>query len=194
MQILQVAYPRDGELWFLSREDMHPIISSHALRKSPLSRLTEHPLIMQHLYLWPPSRVIVITAERKLSGMNECTEKSGSMCCPAQWSLLAMLIEGLLLQSIDFSVKQIRSSILMSLCHYFAKGVFSGKRPIDKTNLRQAITSIFLVLKEREWTVIFKLIDAYKDTLKLLQYLFWFEKKKKRRVIYKKDKEKWRSK
>lgn len=155
-------------MWFLSRGDMQPIISSHALRKSPLSRLTEHPLIVQHLYLWSLSRVIVITAERKLSGMNERTEKSGSMYCPAQWSLLTMLVEGLL-QSIDFSVKQIRSSILMSLCHYFAKGVFSDKRPIEETNLRQAITSIFLVLKEREWTVIFKLMDAYKDTLKLLQ-------------------------
>lgn len=75
----------------------------------------------------------------------------------------------LLLQPIDFSVKQIKSSILMSLCQYFAKGVFSDKRPGEETNLRRAITSIFVVLKEREWTVIFKLIDAYKDTLKLLQ-------------------------
>lgn len=148
---------------------MQTIISSHTVRESPLFRLTEHPLIVQHLYLWPLSRVTVVTAQRKLSGMNECSETSGSMLCPARWSFLTMLIEGLLVQSIDFSVRQMKSSILMSLCHYFAKGVLSDKRPIEETNFRQAITSIFLVLKGREWTVIFKLIDAYKDTVKLLQ-------------------------
>lgn len=61
-----------------------------------------------------------------------------------------MLIEGLLLQSIDFSVRQMERSILMGLCHYFAKGVLSDKRLIEKTNLRQPIASIFLVLKGRE--------------------------------------------
>lgn len=167
--ILQVTCPRDGECDFSQGPALQTIISSHTLRESPFSRLTEPPLIVQHLYLWPLSRVIVVTATRKLSGMNECLEKSGSMLCPAQWSFLTMLIEELLLQAIDFSVRQMKSSILMSLCHYFANSVLSNKRPVEETNLRQAITSIFLVLKGREWAVIFKLIDAYKDTLKLLR-------------------------
>jgi hypothetical protein len=76
---------------------------------------------------------------------------------------------GRLLETIDFSVRQMKSSILMSFCHSSAKGVLSDKRPIEEANLRQPITSIFLVLRGRERTAIFKLIDAYKATLKLLQ-------------------------
>lgn len=169
MQIPQVTCPRNGKCDFSQGSDIQTIISSHTPRESPLSRLAGHPLIVEHLYLWPLSRVTVVTAKRKLSGMSECSEKSGSILCPAQWSFLTSLIEGLLLQPIDFSVRQMKSSILMSLCHYFAKGVLSDKRPVEEANLRQAITSIFLVLREREWTVIFKLIDAYKGTLKLLR-------------------------
>lgn len=51
MQILKVTCPRDGECDFSLGPDVQTIISSHTLRKSPLSRLTEHPLIVQHLYL-----------------------------------------------------------------------------------------------------------------------------------------------
>ena len=146
-----------------------PIISSHTLSESPLPRLPEHPLTVQHLCLWPLNRVSVVIAERKLSGMNKCSEKSGSRLSAAWWSFLTMLIEELPLQPIDFSVRQMKRNLLMSLCRCFAKGVLSDKRPIEETNLRQAITSIFLVLKGREWAMIFKLIDACKDTLKLLQ-------------------------
>lgn len=95
--ILKVTCPRDGERDFSQGPDMPTIILSRTLRKSSLSRLTAHPLIVQHLSLWPLSRVIVVTAERKLSGVNECSEKSGNMLRPAQWSFLTVLIEGLLL-------------------------------------------------------------------------------------------------
>lgn len=85
------------KMWFLPRARYadHYIIS-HS-ESAPPCRLTEHPLTVQHLYLWPPNRVTVVTADRKLSGVNECLEKSGSMLGPAWWSFLTPLIEGLLL-------------------------------------------------------------------------------------------------
>lgn len=51
MQIPQVTCPIDGECDFSQGPDMQTITSSHTLRESPLSRLTEHPLMVQHLYL-----------------------------------------------------------------------------------------------------------------------------------------------
>lgn len=48
---MQITCPRDGECDFSRGPDMQTIISSHTLRESPLSILTEYPLIVQHLYL-----------------------------------------------------------------------------------------------------------------------------------------------
>lgn len=52
--------------------------------------------------------------------------------------------------AIDFRVRRMKRSILMSFCHYFAKGVLSDRRPIEEVNLRQPIKLIFLVLKGRD--------------------------------------------
>lgn len=96
--------------------------------------------------------------------------------CVQQISL-TMLIEELPLHH-WFQCQADEKNILMSLVVAFYKGVLSDKRPVEETNLRQAITSIFSVLKGREWAMIFKLIDACKDTLKLLHNCFDLLEKK----------------
>ena len=168
MQVLQVTCPRDGECDFSQGPDMQTIISSHTLRESPFQAYWASFDGTASLSLTSRQCHCCNSCEKALRNEWELREIR-SPARPAQWSFLTELIEGLLLQSIDFSVKRIKSSILMSLCPSFAKGVLSDKRPIEEADIRLAITSIFLVLKERERIVIFQLLNTYKGTLKLLQ-------------------------
>lgn len=168
-QILQVTCPRDGECDF----SQGPALQTHYI-------ISHSEWVSPFQTFWAPfdcaASLSLTSKQGQCCNSREKAFRNEQMLREIRQQTVSSMViisdnadRGTSAAAHWFQCQQMKRNISMSLCHCFAKGVLSDKRPIEETNLRQAITSIFLVLKGREWAMIFKLIDACKDTLKLLQ-------------------------